>query len=71
MRVIIIGKGEGWKGGCGGYVNSDLTHAIIQTQKTGTFNIMVTGVRKDPQAIAYSATENIDAPIDFEDIPTK
>ena len=54
-----------------GYVNNDLTHAIIQTQKAGAFNIMVTGVRKDPQAIAYSATENIDAPIAQEDIPTK
>ena len=68
---VYAGKGEGWKGGCGGYVNSDLTHAIIQTQKTGTFNIMVTGVRKDPQAIAYSVPENIDAPIALEDIPTK
>jgi len=32
---------------------------------------MVTGVRKDPQAVAYSASENIDMPIALKDIPKK
>ena len=32
---------------------------------------MVTGVRKDPEAVAYSAIENIDAPIAIEEIPKK
>jgi len=49
-------------------MNDDLTKAIIETEKSGTYNVMVTGVRKDPEAVAYSATENIDAPIDEKDI---
>ena len=35
----------------------------------GEFNVMVTGVRKDPGAVAYSSTENIDEPIAYNDIP--
>jgi len=56
-------------GGCGGYVNEDLTAVIVETEKPGTFNIMVTGIRKDPGAIAYSATEMIDEPTIMEDVP--
>ena len=55
--------------GCYGKVNENITHAIIQTEKPGIFNVMVTGVRKDPGAVKYSATENIDEPIASEDIP--
>ena len=55
---------------CCGYVNEDLTAALITTEKPGTFNVMVTGVRKDPDAVAYSATEHIDEPIAIEDIPS-
>ena len=40
-----------------GYVNSDLTCAIIQTTKRGLYNVMITGVRKDSDAIKYSETE--------------
>ena len=54
---------------CYGNVNEDLTAALITTEKPGTFNVMVTGVRKDPGAVAYSATEHIDEPIAAEDIP--
>ena len=53
---------------CYGNVNDDLTAALITTEKPGTFNVMVTGVRKDPDAVAYSATECIDEPIAVEDI---
>jgi len=42
--------------------------AIIETEKSGIYNVMITGVRKDPEAVAYSATENIDEPIDAKDI---
>ena len=55
---------------CYGTVNEDLTHAIIQTEKPGIFNVMVTGVRKDPDAVKYSASENIDEPIAPKDIPS-
>ena len=48
-----------------------IVDTIIETEKTGTFNVMVTGVRKDPQAMAYSEIEDIDAPIAIEDIPKK
>ena len=68
VRVYVsAGKGEEWSGRRG-KVNEELTAAIIKTEKTGTFNVMVTGVRKDPEAVAYSATENIDDPIDAKDI---
>ena len=53
---------------CYGNVNDDLTAALITTEKPATFNVMVTGVRKDPDAVAYSATERIDEPIAVEDI---
>jgi hypothetical protein len=52
-----------------GDVNEARTHAVIRTEKAGTFNIMVTGVRKDPGAVGYSETEHIDDPIAPEDIP--
>ena len=55
---------------CYGNVNDDLTAALITTEKPGTFNVMVTGVRKDPDAVAYSATEHIDEPIAADDIPS-
>ena len=55
---------------CCGNVNNDLTAALITTEKPGTFNVMVTGVRKDPDAVAYSATEHIDEPIAADDIPS-
>ena len=55
---------------CYGTVNENLTHAIIQTEKPGIFNVMVTGVRKDPDAVKYSASENIDEPIAPKDIPS-
>ena len=54
---------------CYGKVNEALTHAVIQTEKPGVFNVMVTGVRKDPKAVAYSSTEYIDEPIANDDIP--
>ena len=46
-----------------GYVNPALTHIIIQTEKKGIFNILITGIRKDPLATAYSQTDYIDDPI--------
>ena len=55
---------------CYGTVNENLTHAIIQTEKPGIFNVMVTGVRKDPGAVKYSASESIDEPIAPKDIPS-
>ena len=68
VRVYVsAGKGKEWSWKRG-KVNEELTEAIIKTEKTGTFNVMVTGVRKDPEAVAYSATENIDDPIDAKDI---
>ena len=54
---------------CCGSVNDAGTHAIIQTEKAGIFNVMITGVRKDIGAVQYSATEYIDDPIDLKDIP--
>jgi hypothetical protein len=42
---------------------------VVETEKPGVYNIMVTGVRKDAGATAYSATEHIDDPIAPEDIP--
>jgi hypothetical protein len=70
-RVYVNAAEKSAWGGSSGYVNDDLTAAIIETEKTGTFNVMVTGVRKDPQAMAYSELEDIDAPIAIEDIPKK
>ena len=68
VRVYVsAGKGEEWSGRRG-KVNEELTAAIIKTEKPGIFYVMVTGVRKDPEAVAYSATENIDDPIDDKDI---
>ena len=64
---VYCGAGSQWSGSRG-YMNDDLTKAIVETEKPGTFNVMVTGVRKDPEAVAYSATENIDDPIDEKDI---
>jgi hypothetical protein len=40
-----------------GYVNDELTEARIHTESPGTFNILITAVRKDPAAKLYSATE--------------
>jgi hypothetical protein len=54
---------------CYGDVNKELTKVIVKTEKVGEFNVMVTGVRKDPGAVAYSSTENIDEPIAYNDIP--
>ena len=54
---------------CSGQPSEQSPKAIIQTEKAGTFNVMVTGVRKDPAAVAYSSTEGIDDPILLEDIP--
>ena len=53
---------------CYGDTNETLTKATIHTEKAGIFNVIVTGVRKDPDAIAYSATEYIDGPTSLEDI---
>jgi len=55
--------------GCYGKVNEDLTHIIVQTEKIGTFNVLVTGVRKDPGAIKYSSSIYIDEPIAPKDLP--
>jgi hypothetical protein len=55
--------------GCYGSVNKESTHVIVQNEKAGTFNVMVTGVRKDAGAVAYSQSENIDEPIAPTDIP--
>ena len=63
-RVYVSGHGGGY-----GKINKTLTAAIIETKGTGHFNVMVTGVRKDEEALAYSAIEDIDAPIAIEDIP--
>ena len=54
---------------CYGAVDKTSTNVVIQNEKAGTFNVMVTGVRKDPGAVKYSATENIDDPILPENIP--
>jgi len=70
-RVYVsAGKGNEWSGRMG-KVNDELTEVIIKTEKPGVFNVMVTGVRKDPEAVAYSATENIDVPIALVDIPSR
>ena len=67
-RVYVYsGTGSQW-GGSRGYMSDDHTKAFIETEKPGTYNVMVTGVRKDPEAVAYSATENIDDPINPKDI---
>ena len=66
VYVSVVEQNE-W-GKCRGFVNDDLTKALVETEKSGTYNVMVTGVRKDPEAVAYSATENIDDPIDEKDI---
>ena len=68
-RPRVYVSAENVFSGCYGKVNENLTHAIIQTEKPGIFNVMVTGVRKDPNVVKYSATENIDEPIAPEDIP--
>jgi len=67
-RVYVYsGTGSQW-GGSRGYMSDDHTKAVIETEKPGTYNVMVTGVRKDSEAVVYSATENIDDPIDPKDI---
>ena len=53
---------------CYGVVNETLTKAIIYTEKAGIFNVIITGVRKDPDAIAYSATVHIDEPKTIKDV---
>ena len=68
-RPRVYVSAENVFSGCYGKVNENLTHAIIQTEKPGIFNVLVTGVRKDPGAVKYSATENIDEPIAPENIP--
>ena len=53
-----------------GDVNKERTHTIIHTEKAGTFNVLVTGVRKDPMAVQYSNGKSMmDEPIYFKDIP--
>jgi len=46
-----------------GVFNEALTKVSIHTEKAGIFNVIVTGVRKDPGAIAYSETIQIDGPV--------
>ena len=41
----------------------------IYTEKSGIFNVLVTGIRKDPGAVAYSSSELIDEPISPADLP--
>ena len=67
-RVYVSASEQNGWGDCRGAVNDELTTAIIETEKSGIYNVMITGVRKDPEAVAYSATENIDEPIDAKDI---
>jgi hypothetical protein len=67
-RVYVSASEQNGWGDCRGAVNDELTMAIIETEKSGIYNVMITGVRKDPEAVAYSATENIDEPIDAKDI---
>ena len=50
-------------------MNKEMTEIIVETEKPGTFNIMVTGIRKDAGALAYSSTEYIDEPINGCDLP--
>ena len=45
-----------------GYINKELTEAIVQTEKRGIFNILITGIRKDTAAINYSINDYIDNP---------
>ena len=52
-----------------GIISNDFSSVDIYTEKAGTFNIMVTGIRKDPAAVSYSTEEYIDQPIALEDIP--
>jgi len=54
---------------CCGDVDEELIYAIILTEKPGIFNVMVTGVRKDPGAVKYAPSIYIDEPISPEDIP--
>jgi hypothetical protein len=46
-----------------GYVNEELTKVIVETEKKGIFNILITGIRKDKTAVAYSSEDYIDTPI--------
>ena len=52
-----------------GTVNKELTHVNVTAEKAGIFNVMVSGIRKDATAVAYSSTKYIDEPIVLEDIP--
>ena len=52
-----------------GKVNDEGTKVVLRTEKAGTYNVLVTGVRKDPGAVGYSESENIDDPINPEDVP--
>ncbi len=52
-----------------GSVNEALTHVRVTTEKAGMFNVMVSGIRKDPGAVEYSSNKYIDQPIVAEDIP--
>ena len=45
---------------CAGKINEESTIARIHTEKAGTFNVIVTGIRKDPAALEFSSTEMID-----------
>ena len=63
-RVYVSGLDGGE-----GKVNAAMTHVTVKTERKGTFNVMVTGVRKDAGAVAYSTTEYIDAPISAADLP--
>ena len=44
---------------CCGDVDEELIHAIILTEKPGIFNVMVTGVRKDPGSCKIFGYRNI------------
>jgi len=46
-----------------GYINKELTEAIVQTEKRGIFNILITGIRKDTAAVNYSKNDYIDDPL--------
>ena len=68
-RVYVSAtRGFGY-GGCGGFVNKEMTEIIVETEKPGTFNIMVTGIRRDAGALVYSSIEYIDEPINARDLP--
>ena len=46
-----------------GNVNKEKDTIIIYTEKAGHFNIKVTGIRCDKDALIFSSTEYIDSPL--------